>query len=106
VVSQITVLQARAAREYGIPWEQFPYLTPSELAAIAKDYRQSWVTEQKLADARAAKTIAAIYTAAGAKDVKAEDWMPEYEGDQPKRKNQTNEEMIDTFKAVFGMLGG
>jgi len=76
-VRDFIVLQARAAREFGVPWEAFDTLTPAELEVIAQDYRKSWIAEQKLNDARTALIAAAVYRCHGGK-LKESDLMPEY----------------------------
>lgn len=101
----ILILQARAARELGIPWEVFDSLTPSELAAISSEAKQEWISEQKVADARTARLIAAIYRAAGAKDVKEENFMPDYKEKPEPIKPQTNEQMTRILKAMAKMMG-
>jgi len=76
----LLTLQARAAREFGVPWGVFDSLTPTELAAIAADEKKNWIAEQKLQDARIAKLGSAIYGAQGVK-VNPEDFMVDYEGE-------------------------
>jgi hypothetical protein len=76
-VIDLIVLQARAAREFGVPWEAFDTLTPFELEMIAEDYKKSWIADQKLNDARAARVAAAAFQSRGHK-IKESDFMPDY----------------------------
>lgn len=77
------VLQARAAREFGVPWEVFDFLTPAQLEAIAKDAQKRWLIEQKQADRRTARIIVAIYRLHGAKGAKEEHFLPQYVEEKP-----------------------
>ena len=99
----LIVLQARAARDYGVPWDAFDTLTPFELSQIAEDYNKTWTDGQKLKDSRAANIAAAVYRCAGQK-VKESDFFHDY-GDKPPVKRQTNEEMIARIKLMFGIMG-
>lgn len=91
-MSDFLVIQARAAREFGVPWEAFDSLTPSDLAKIAEDHRKTWVQEQKLADMRAARIAAAVYRSYGQK-VKESQFLNDYEEPKEKPKAQSFAEM-------------
>lgn len=101
----LLVLQARAARELGIPWGVFDSLTPAELAAIAEDHKESWIAEQKVRDARVARMTAAIYRAAGAK-VKESEFMPSYEPPQPMKQEDLIDRIDHIFRGMQAMSNG
>lgn len=71
-------LQARAARSFGVPWDQFDYLTPAQLAMITEDSNDEWLSKQKAIDNMLALVACCVMRAAGAKSAKPQHFLPKY----------------------------
>ena len=97
-------LRARAAREYGVPWDVFPTLTPAQLDEIARDTFEIWAAKQKEQDKRLARLLCHLYRVHGAKDVRPEIFMPDYS--EPKEGELTDEELEKKQAALFDYLQG
>jgi len=98
-------LQAKAARAYGVPWNEFDYLTLSELASIANDEHEEWLGRQLAMDNMLATVACCIYKAAGAKHVRPEQFLPPYQK-QPKQVNKaaSTQQTPEQIKQALSLL--
>ena len=106
---KIHILQARAARTWGVPPEAFDLLTPVELSEIARDWRKEWIHLQKVEDRRAAQVCLVIAQAHGAKQVKLDDFMVEYEGEsesEPAGQDEFEAKRKQVISKVHNVMAG
>lgn len=96
----LTTLQARAVRDYGVPWEAFDSLTPRELTEIANDFKSSWIADQKIRDMRAARVAAAVYRLGGCKNIKEEDLMTPYDD----QKTEAQKQEVESCESMMAKL--
>ena len=100
-------IQAKASRDWGVPWEVFDRLELSQLIQIAEGYNEEQRNREKLTDARLAQLQLTLCRLHGDKKTKLEDFLPKYqEPEKPKDKDTFETEKKAEISRIHNLFAG